>query len=257
MKIKSTTGLVSVFLLLIVALSSCKKETATKATIPEKNLTDKEKLSMQIFGNTEFRFNKNDSNYLNSIKRLSEKFNSKLRKGNPDNNSITACNLNGTDSTFGWYTDPDTVILAGPYVIAKTPTYESVAENCSDLIACAAEANQYLINEGYSDIAHTYYTVLRPGLRFHVIHAANALIELKENFILEEVSRNSGNQVQQKIIQCILEAIGGATAAELASNWASMSRTQIIKAVGKLAAKHLNWVGAAVAIITFIDCMWG
>ncbi len=80
---------------------------------------------------------------------------------------------------------PENIIIEGPYSTAKNVTYETIAENCPDLISSAEKAtNQYLIDEGYSDIAYMYYGALRPGLRYQVIHAANSLIELKTEFIV-------------------------------------------------------------------------
>lgn len=66
---------------------------------------------MQIFGNTEFKLNKNDSNYLNALKRLSLSFSLSAKGSIASNNRFASCNLSGGDSTYGWYSDSDSVIL--------------------------------------------------------------------------------------------------------------------------------------------------
>ncbi len=239
----------------------CKKDANTNNKLPHVEIIDSitalQKLSLQIFGNKEFKFNKNDSNYLNSIKQLTKNFNLNGKKSIQGNNErINSCDLSNGDSTYEWYSDPENIIIEGPYSTAKNVTYETIAENCPDLISSAEAANQYLIDEGYSDIAYMYYGALRPGLRYQVIHAANSLIELKTEFIVSYEDRNSESDVQEKLFNCVLQAVGYATIAELGSNWATMSRQHLIKAVDKLASKYLNWIGAAVAVGSFIDCMW-
>ncbi len=245
--------------LLLFTFLSCNKgsENQQFSEYPlNNNLSDREKLSMKIFGNTEFKFNKNDSTYLNNIKRLSKSFNLFGNGALSSSNRVNSCNLNGGDSTYGWYSDPEHIIIEGPFKSAKNVTYETVAENCPGLLAIAAEANQYLINEGYADITDIYYGKIKPALRYHAIHAANALVELKTEFI-NNYARNAGSSSQEKLFNCILQAIGYSAFVELGANWAIMSKQQIIRAVGRLASKHLSWFGAGVAIISFIDCMWG
>lgn len=249
--------LLGTVLSIFLAITSCNKNSST-SELSQNNIADtlttKQKLSMQIFGNTEFKLNKNDSNYLNALKRLSLSFSLSAKGSIASNNRFASCNLNGGDSTYGWYSDSDSVIVEGSFTTAKTSSFELAARNCTDLQLSAEEANQYLINEGYSDIAYTYYTWEEK--RYRVIYAANALIELKTEFI-QDYNRSLGDNQQEKLVNCILQAIGYSAIAEIGANWATKSRQHIIKAVGKLAVKNLNWFGAAIAVASFIDCMWG
>lgn len=248
------TSAFSVLMLSIFILIGCSKEASIDIN-PQAQFeqqSEKEKLSMTIFGNKDFSWNKNDSNYLNALKRYSRNINLNGDKKFVDVKKFNSCNLNGGDSTYGWYSDPDSIIIEGPISSAKNETYETWATNCPDIIASAEEANLYLIREGYSDLADMYYGSLRPGHRYLAIHAANALVELKSEFQVDY-----SLQAQAKIFNCILQAVGYTALAELGSNWATMSRQRIIKAVGKLASKHLSWFGAVIAVGSFIDCMWG
>ncbi len=86
----------------------CKKDANTNNKLPHVEIIDSitalQKLSLQIFGNKEFKFNKNDSNYLNSIKQLTKNFNRNGKKSIQGNNErINSCDLSNGDSTYEWY----------------------------------------------------------------------------------------------------------------------------------------------------------
>lgn len=119
------------------------------------------------------------------------------------------------------------------------------------MIALVEDAKTYLTNEGYADIVNTWYNTPKAQ---RLIHAANALLDLKKQLNANH-ARSSGTQA--KLTNCVLQAIGYSALAELGANWAAASRQVILKAVGKLATRYLNWFGAAIAVVSFADCMWG
>lgn len=189
----------------------------------------------------------NDEKYVASLRNFRSSLSGRLN---------TLC-TSGGDSTYGWFSDPDSVLIEGPYSIAKVGSYESDAETCTALFTLAEDAEEYLTNEGYPDIVNMY------TYRHHyVVQAANALLELKEQMIIDWEDRNpSGKQAiagrQSGVANCLFQALGYATLAEIGANWATMSRQQIIKRVGKIILKHVGVIGSIIAIASFIDCMWG
>ena len=194
------------------------------------------------------KWNTNDDKYVESIKKFAQKY-----KLGGLNRTSTYCIPAGCDSSYGWYSDPDSMVVPGPYVMAKAGTYDDDAAACPSIDTLVADASNYLTSEGYSDIVALWEGSVK---RHWLIHAANALVDIKEQY--NNAYYRSGVAGRQTTVwHCLLEALGGAALAEIATNWATMSRTALIKAVGKLAAKHLNWVGAIVAVVTFVDCMWG
>ena len=187
----------------------------------------------------------NDDKYVASLKRFGAAMQGRMN---------TLCVSSAGDSTYGWYSDPDSVLIEGPYSIAKVGSYESIAETCTDVYTLAEDAEDYLTNEGFSDLAYGYAN--RPHL---MINSANALLELKEQMIIEPMPgmnpARSGRQAG--VANCLYQALGFTALAELGANWATMSRQQILKRVGKIISKHLGFWGAIIAITSFIDCMWG
>ena len=160
------------------------------------------------------------------------------------------CSIANGDSTYGWFSD--TTIIEEPYVVAKNVTYETLAEECPDLLTTASDAKDYLIAEGFEDLADSYYYNVNPGLRYMAIHAANSLMDIKDQ--LAAAVQSSPNP-QRGFANCVLQAIGYYAMAELIGNFANMSRTAIIRAVSKLIMKRVGWIGAAIAVISFVDCI--
>ena len=98
---------------------------------PEEVLTAREKLSMQVFGNKTFQWNKNDIAYMASMRKL------KNNLYGEEGRNLT-CSIANGDSTYGWFSD--TTIIEEPYVVAKNVTYETLAEECPDLLTTASDA---------------------------------------------------------------------------------------------------------------------
>jgi hypothetical protein len=190
-----------------------------------------------------FSWNHNDDRYLASMKRFSKNYNvkSSSRQARP-----LYC-AGARSTSYGYYDDPENFIVEGSYVAAATPADESAYMNCDSMLAIIREADIYLTSEGYWDIVKLYRTE-----RYKLIHAANTLIDLKIQCGYISSVRTAQ---EAKFFNCVLQAIGYSAIADLGANWASMSRQAMIRAVGKLATKYLSWVGAAVAIVSFVDCI--
>lgn len=61
----------------------------------------------------------------------------------------------------------------------------------------------------------------------------------------------------QKATNCALKAIVYTAIAELGDIWAVASSQVILQAVGKVAHKYARWVGVAIMVASFADCIWG
>jgi hypothetical protein len=159
----------------------------------------------------------------------------------------TICIASGSDSTYGWFSDPDSCLIEGPYVSAKNSAIEDSAATCPDYLALVDTATAYLTNEGYSDIVTWYHR--QPA---SVVQAANALLEMKYQMIIP-LDRLAPSHA--KFWNCVFQALGFTTLAALGSDWATASRTEIIRRVGKLILKHVGIIGAIIAVVDFIDCI--
>lgn len=163
------------------------------------------------------------------------------------NHRIQVLCTNGTeDSTFGWYEDEDELddIPPGPYVTKKANVDTSYAWTCPGLFTLADSAKAYLEAEGFASLIPYYAT--KPH---YMVLAGNALLEIKAQLIPVQYR-------QGRFVSCLLSAIGVVEAMELINNWHNMTKLKIIKAVFKLAKKHLGIIGAFTAIIQFVECMW-
>lgn len=177
-----------------------------------------------------------------------EKFNNAYLLAEPDtdpNGPTYSCSTVG-GASFGYYNDSENLIVGGPYKSASTSSQETYFRTCSLVTSAIFSAKTYLLNEGYSDIVNTLDT---PNERYKLIHAANALVDLKKVV-------NNSSVTNARLANCIFEALGFSALAELGANWAVASRQVIIRAVGKLATRYLGWFGAAIAVASFVDCYW-
>ena len=230
-------------------ISSCNK---TKSDIPTGFLSSIETGSNQ---NNSMKWGKNEEIYKADLIRISNNlkktYSDKIIEPEPEPmpNPLPSytCSASG-GSTYGYYQDPENLIFGGPYNSASTSGQESFFKTCSNVTSAIISARNYLINEGYSDIVSQ---IDSQGESFKLIHAANSLMDLKVQVGL------SGNNQTTKVANCIFQALGYTALAELGANWAGASRQVILRAVGKVATRYLGWFGAAIAITSFVDCMWG
>ena len=147
---------------------------------------------------------------------------------------------------YGYYEDPENLVIGGPYNSASSSGQETFFQTCSNVTSAISSARTYLTNEGYSDI------VTQLGNEsYNLIHAANSLMDLKK-----QVGMSTNNQAA-RMANCVFQALGFTALAELGANWAAASRQAILRAVGKVASRYLGWFGAAIAVVSFVDCMWG
>lgn len=93
------------------------------------------------------------------------------------------------------------------------------------------------------------------------IHAANIVMEMESTtgIPVPGGSGGAGGMLESRensTFGCVMQAIG---ITSLYNAWFDKFATKrmLIAAVGKLATRYLGWVGAAVAVYDFIDCMWG
>jgi hypothetical protein len=223
----------SIFLIAVLAIvvSSCKKEKNSSLTNEQPKIEQS------------YKWGSNEDRYLNVLKSFKNEF-----KGFNTTESTFLCTSSGQDSTYGFF--QDSMIIEGPYVTAKAEQFELAAQNCMEFHTVIDSAKAYLIAEGFSDIVDLWYNTPKSHW---VVYAANTVIDLKGQLLASYARDNQ----TEKLWNCVLQAIGYTAAAELIANWAHMSRQAIVKAVGKLARKHLGVFGAIIAVGSFIDCMWG
>lgn len=190
----------------------------------------------------------NDEKYVASIKRFARNFkNKEVKNGRV---VVNQCATSGQANVYGFYDDPEDLIIEGSYTEAGTVAAENAVENCDSMAVLIEDAKIYLLSEGYSDIVNLFYGTPRAN---RLTYAANALVDLKQQYSIEWA--RTANQA--KIGNCIFQALGFSALAELGANWATASRQVLLKAVGKLATRYLGWFGAAIAVVSFVDCMWG
>ena len=217
----------------------------------KENKEDLKAVSQKIFGNTEFKLNKTDSIYLNALKEYSQS-NKKSTTQSVINPPASTCASTANQNTYGYYYDNENVIVEGAYISASSVTYENIAAECFASQNIVTNARSYLVSSGYHDIVFQIEEEDPTNAGFKITHAANSLIWLRDQmgYVAERGS-------QERAVNCVLQAIGYAAIAELSANWATASRQYLIKAIGKLASRYLGWFGAAIALGSFIDCMWG
>lgn len=139
----------------------------------------------------------------------------------------------------------------GPVVAAISPQEEE--ETRVSLQGQINEAKTYLNSHGL-DFSDVYASD-----DYQYIHAANLVMEMED--VMGIPSGGGGPIVLEAVREnttfgCITQAIG---INALYDAWFDKFATKrmLIAAVGKLATRYLGWVGAAVAVYDFIDCMWG
>ena len=237
-------------------LFSCQKHDATKDENSRQTIASGDPASASNSGS--MKWGKNDDLYKAQMKEIGKKLKSSLAARidpNPDPDPDPtpqpsySCSASG-GVVYGYYDDPENLVVEGPYEAASSSGQEAFLQTCSLVTDAISSSRTYLLNEGYSDIVSQLDL---SGESYKLIHAANALSDLKE-----QVNGSSGGGYQQaRIVNCILQAIGYSAIAELGANWASASRQVILRAVGKLASRYLGFFGAAIAVVSFVDCMWG
>lgn len=248
-RLTSISVLFSACCLAAFLLVACKKSKEDVAASNEPTLTEKQQFSMRIFGNTEFRLNSADQAYLNSLKSYTAMVKQASVAPGPTSGG---CAVSGGTNMYGYFSDPENIVVEGPYTAASSPTYENNAAACLSSQNVVANAMNYLDLNGYHDLIVQFQGEDPSLAAIKSVHAANALLYLRSQLPLVESKGTQG-----RVVECILQSIGVAALADIMANWATASRTYLIKAAGKLAARYLNWFGAALAIANFIDCMWG
>lgn len=231
----------------VAGIYSCSKQERTDS--PEKKLTDKEKLSMKIFGNKDFKYNKADLAYMQALKQFTA--DNKFKAGQ-SGMTTTGCTSSGGLSTYGYYSDYENIAVEGPYSAAVNATYENDAANCLLTQNVVANAYSYLYSQGYGDIIGQIQEENPNLVGANVVHTANSLLFLKSHFAVEPVYEERIENVRD----CLLKALGADIILHMVENWEGLSRQYLIKAFKKLATRYLGWYGVAWAIISFVDCMW-
>jgi len=104
--------------------------------------------------------------------------------------------------------------------------------------------NQYGISD--QEIIEDYGSLDSPELIYVGMYLAN------DDSLNFQQQSNSSSQV----VDCLLRATG--TQAFHDAFWGSFTnRRMLLRAVGRFATRTLGWIGAALIVADFADCMWG
>ena len=231
----------TVLIFAILSLNSCEKEKDLKPIS-----------TMEVPSNPNIespKWGQNDEIYKASLIAIARSLKKPMAKNEPEPEPIPlpyTC-LSSGGNTYGLYQDPENLIIGGPFRSASSSGQETFFHTCSSISSAITSARTYLINEGYSDIVSELES---QGENYKLIHAANSLMDLKKQVGISNIQTT-------KVANCIFQALGFTALAELGANWAGASRQVILRAVGKVATRYLGWFGAAIAIGSFVDCMWG
>jgi len=239
------------FFLFGLTLFSCTKSSHEV----NENLSNEEKIkvnSKKLVGNSEFKFNNSDSVYISALKGYAQLNNANNNPSEAVPQTTNPCANSAGQNTYGYFYDDENIIVHGSYISASSYTYESNAANCFATQNIVNNARNYLYGNGYHDIVGQIEENDPVNAGFKIVHAANTLVWLKY-----QMGTLAERGSQERAVNCVLQAIGYAAIAELSANWATASRQYLLKAVGKLASRYLGWFGAAIALGSFIDCMWG
>ena len=227
--------------MLTVFSFSCKKNQVQEVSIPKEEGDGSGIISSSKWG-------PNDEKYKGQMIEFAKKF--KAAKSVVKTSSMMACTSSAMANTYGYYNDPENLIVGGSYIEASSASVENNTATCASTLALIEDAKTYLTNEGYGDIVRRIYGT---EMKFRLIHAANALVDLKSQFN----SQWARTSQQGKLFNCIFQALGFSALAELGANFFLASKQVILAAVGKIATRYLGFFGAAIAVVSFVDCMWG
>lgn len=97
-----------------------------------------------------------------------------------------------------------------------------------------------------------------------IIVTALLILTLEKEFSSIEMQKNMSNYKSIRRVgawDCAMEAIGVGAVSELIGALGSSaaikaSKAVILKAVGKIASKYAGWIGAAVMVADFAECMY-
>jgi len=140
---------------------------------------------------------------------------------------------------------------------------KSSKTNADEEIAIALQPilnNSKLVLDAYEiDYNKEFQSVNDP----QIIITSLVLLTLEKEF--QAIDSNGSSKIKllnnsKGAWDCAMEAIGVAAVAELISSIGSSaaiqaSRTLILKTVGKIASRYAGWIGAAIMVADFAECM--
>lgn len=235
------------FLSIMISTSSCRQ--SSESLDSSLLSSDNSKISNKIFSDkyvkkhSSSKWNKNDETFKNSLQQFSNSINNRVPL--PEEGDLYPINY----VEYGYYDDPEDLIIEGPYVAAASSTEEAAFHNNATILNQIEESKNYLNAEGYSDIVSMFDN---GDDKVKIIYAATILLDLKKQ--MQDAGVDTTNA---RAFNCALQAIGYTAVAELATNWALASRAVMLRAIGAVAARYAGWIGAAIMVGSFADCMWG
>ena len=143
----------------------------------------------------------------------------------------------------GRFPDDEKWVKDGEIVSANSIKTENSFRNNEDIQALINSAKVYLESEDLD------FTLEFQNEEYKYIHAAQVYLDYKKSLI------QSSEVKQNTFSGCILQALG--VQAVIDSFLTKMTKQTIIKLVAKLAKRYLGWLGAAIAVIDFIECYYG
>ncbi|MET0393616.1 MAG: hypothetical protein ABW019_10770 [Chitinophagaceae bacterium] len=155
-------------------------------------------------------------------------------------------------TTGGYVGDPYDEVTAADGPIVQAISQQEEEQTRDVMQGQIANAKAYLNYHGLDMSDEFGYDDPR------YIHAANIVMEMENTTGIPGQGGSGLISVSREnsLFGCAMQAIGINTLYEA---WFDKFATKrmLIAAVGKVASRYLGWVGAAIAVYDFIDCMWG
>jgi len=197
-----------------------------------------------------------EKKFANSLEKFKQKL--KLSLISSDNGKLSEPSKeiiedeNVVSYTTGKYVgDPNDYVIAADGPVIQAVSQQEEVETRAMLLVQINEAKTYLNSHGL-DLSDQYtYDDSR------YIHAAIIIKEMEDTKGIPGIGGGTIPVAKQNsTFGCVMQAIG---ITSLYNTWFDKFATKrmLISAVGKLATRYLGYVGAAVAVYDFIDCMWG
>tara|TARA_R110001592_G_scaffold246337_1_gene508060 strand:+ start:107 stop:739 length:633 start_codon:yes stop_codon:yes gene_type:complete len=130
---------------------------------------------------------------------------------------------------------------------------ENVNTDFAELEELMSPSLTFLNSVGFSneDLTSEFGSLYDPNI---IVLAMSALVSLEAS---KESQKGSVAPDGNSFMKCLGSASGVTGIWQMATGAAAVSRSAILKAVGKFAKRSLGWIGAALFMGEFVQCYWG